>query len=338
MLSQHSYRFVPVVVLLAAAVSCDRRETPVAPNASVTTTGVIFESNWTTATGATLSALTDGGRWGFWNDGTNGTLQAGAHIMEVVPGGPPGYTNSLRVQQRGECGECWADVRKNEFIAAPNADYFVRFYFKTDDVNATVQDHGVEPWNGHATDDLTYLNKTEGPSGWGFRLKIGVNATDGHGGFWPTFDWNLVDCGGVCTADNQNYQPLAYGTWYRLEYWVHFTPSSPNHIQIHPRVYNAAGTLLYQDANFVQEGYLWDGGAVCGGTNDWRLDRWHTRIVSGCNPGGDFQIDPTPGDEQTGTTLQGFLMGNNGQAGAQNTGLFWYYAGLRIRDDTWPGP
>jgi N-acetylneuraminic acid mutarotase len=314
--------------------------------------GVVFESNWTTGTGADSDAIMDRGSatpWSDWNDGSGGSLQAGAHIMEVVSnvGLPLPYTNALRVQQRGSTGpnpNAWADVRKNEFIATPNTDYYVRFYFKTNDVNGTTQDHGVEPWNGHATDDLTYLNKNEGPSGWGFRLTIGVNATDGHGGPWPIQHWNLVDCGGVCSAMNQNYQPLAYNTWYRLEYWVQFM--SPDHIRVHPRVYNAAGTLLYDKANFVQDGYLSDAGAVCprppltGGTNDWRLDRWYSRIVTGCNPGGDFQVNPTPtpGTGQRGTTLQGFLMGNNGQNEAQNTGLFWYYAGLQIRTDTWPDP
>jgi len=31
-------------------------------------------------------------------------------------------------------------------------------------------------------------------------------------------------------------------------------------------------------------------------------------------------------------------MGNNGQAGSSDTGRYWYYAGLQVRTDTWPGP
>jgi hypothetical protein len=31
-------------------------------------------------------------------------------------------------------------------------------------------------------------------------------------------------------------------------------------------------------------------------------------------------------------------MGNNGQGGALDTGLYWYYAGVQIRTDHWAGP
>src|SRR5206468_2681657 len=33
-----------------------------------------------------------------------------------------------------------------------------------------------------------------------------------------------------------------------------------------------------------------------------------------------------------------FDVGNNGQAGAADTGLYWYVAGVQLRSDTWPGP
>src|SRR2546427_10452026 len=31
-------------------------------------------------------------------------------------------------------------------------------------------------------------------------------------------------------------------------------------------------------------------------------------------------------------------MGNNGNFGAVDTGLYWYFSALQIRNDTWPGP
>src|SRR5207247_8529402 len=31
-------------------------------------------------------------------------------------------------------------------------------------------------------------------------------------------------------------------------------------------------------------------------------------------------------------------MGNNGNFGAADTGLYWYFAAVQIRNDTWPGP
>jgi hypothetical protein len=36
--------------------------------------------------------------------------------------------------------------------------------------------------------------------------------------------------------------------------------------------------------------------------------------------------------------MNDFGLGNNGQFGAADTGLYWYFAGLQIRTDTWPGP
>ena len=35
--------------------------------------------------------------------------------------------------------------------------------------------------------------------------------------------------------------------------------------------------------------------------------------------------------------LTKFAMGNNGQKDAVDTRLAWYYAGLQIRTDWWPG-
>jgi hypothetical protein len=48
------------------------------------------------------------------------------------------------------------------------------------------------------------------------------------------------------------------------------------------------------------------------------------------NAGYRFCTDPVP--------LQSFAMGNNGQQGSVDTGLFWYFAGVQIRTDRWPGP
>jgi hypothetical protein len=284
---------------------------------------VLFQSNWTTALGATDSAIRDTnaacGPWTEWNDG-------GDHLLSVVAGGPPGYANALRVQQRGGSATAWGDVRKNPFMAAANTDYYLRYYFMTNDVAGCSQDHGVEPWIVASQYlDLTYLDKDEGPSGWGLRLVIGGNATDGHGGPYPIFNWFLV---------GQNSRPLSYGVWYRLEYWVHFT--STNHIQVHPRVYDASSALLYQDSDFVQEDY---GSTLYNGFNDWTLALWYSRASGAGTPTyGDFQVNGSPDSLQAASTLQSLLFGNNGSGSSVDTGLYWYYAGVQARSDTWCGP
>ena len=304
---------------------------------------VLFLSEWTTALGATDAALRDVNSptpWTLWNDNSGGSLLNGAHIMEVVDNAfPPGYTRSLRVQQRGSSPS--ADVRKDTAIATANIDYYLRYYFMTNDTGGTYQDHGVEPWTGRSPpqyNDLTYLDKNETASGWGLRLTIGdyednTEPCFSHGGRYPFVNWNLR--GG--DANNLPNPVLAYNTWYRLEYWVHF--DSASHVQVHPRIYSANGVLLYADGDFFQSGYgTQDGCSGTGPKGDWTLELWYTRIVAGCNPRGDFYIDQTPApDQHTATTLQGLLMGNNGSLSSNSTGLFWYYAGVKICADTWCG-
>jgi hypothetical protein len=36
--------------------------------------------------------------------------------------------------------------------------------------------------------------------------------------------------------------------------------------------------------------------------------------------------------------MNDFGVGNNGQAGAVDTGKYWYFAGVEVRTDRWPGP
>jgi hypothetical protein len=330
------------------AAGCDPQEAPVAAppssNAVAVTSGaVVFESNWTTGAGADPRAIMDSGSatpWDIWEDGSQGTLQGGAHIMEVVNGiAPLGYLSSLRVQQRGSTDidpNAWADVRRVKAVPTGNTDYYLRFYVMTSDVNGTAGDHGVEPWiDASQYGDIVYLSKREGPTGWGLKLLIeAFGPPVGPNGRYPIFNWFLV---GQQNPEAIPLEVLSYNTWYRLEFWVHFTV--PNRMQVHPRVYDASGTLLYQDADFVQEDY--GSAADCGGASDWTLERWYSRIISTCNPTGDFGVNQHPAPEQVAqgaTTLQSIVMGNNGQAGALNTGLFWYYAGVQIRTDTWPGP
>src|SRR5260221_1788455 len=60
--------------------------------------GVVFESDWSTSTGTSQSAVRDGTRWGNYWEFNNGT---GAQLMSVVTGGPGGR-NALKVLQRGQ--------------------------------------------------------------------------------------------------------------------------------------------------------------------------------------------------------------------------------------------
>ena len=251
---------------------------------------IVFESNWPTI-GTSTAAVTDGGRWPTWNEYDDDG--SGTQLLTVVSGGPSGL-NALRVLQRGHDA---AHLIKENFIAQ-SQDYYVRFYMKTDDTSSA-GDHivTVEPFH-YA--NLTFMRKYGGSTTWGFDLSM-----YGCSQSYPVVHWGPP-------------QRLNNGQWYRFEYFVDFVNAT--NIRIHPRVYDASGTLIYSDADFQQEDF---GSSTWNGRSDWTLASYYAAGHTSC-------VQPT--------WMNDFSMGNNGQQGAGNTGRFWYYAGLQIRTDTWPGP
>ena len=281
-----------LVVILAGGVSARFADAPLPADP-----GVIFESNWETATGNSTNAITNGGRWPGYDQFDNPPTP----LMSVVTGGPSGQ-NALRVQQRGPLYP--AQVFKTNFIAQ-STDYFLRYYFKTDDTSSA-GDHIVTVGPGISVppgDSLTFMRKYGGSTDWKMTL-------------------SAYGCGNPFGYPLQHWGPgprLANGQWYRLEYHVDFVDS--NHMRVHPRIYNASNTLLYDDDDFRQEN--WGASSPWNGRNDWTLASFYAA-------GHTFCVDPG--------VMNDFGMGNNGQAAASNTGLYWYYAGVQIRTDTWPGP
>jgi len=257
----------------------------------VTGGGIVFQSDWST-TGTAASAVTDGGRWGSYSEFNNGTS---VQLLSVVSGGPGGR-NALQVLERGST---YAAEVEQDAILPPSTDYYVRFYMRNDDTSPA-EDHAVEP--GLFSDSwssLIYIRKSSSASGW-----QNVVATINAG--YPINFWNTG-------------ATLAHGVWYRFEYYIHYVDAT--HVQVHPRVYDASGTLLWSDADFKQADY--------GATTPWNgSDTW--TLASYYAAGYSFPVDPTK--------LINFAMGNNGQAGAVDTGLAWYFAGVIIRTDQWPGP
>ncbi|MGH2604136.1 MAG: hypothetical protein ACRDJ9_32710, partial [Dehalococcoidia bacterium] len=90
-------------------------------------------------------------------------------------------------------------------------------------------------------------------------------------------------------------------------------------VLVHPRVYNASDSLILSDADFRQLSW---GRADWHGRSDWTLASYYAA-------GHSFCVDPA--------ALTSFGMGNNGQRGAVDTGLPWYFAAVEIRTDDWPG-
>jgi hypothetical protein len=261
--------------------------------------GMIFDSSWDTAVGPSRTAVTDGGRWPHYWEFNNGT---GLQLLSVVPGGPNGH-NALRVQQRGTLAA--AQLQIND-VTPLSTDFYVRYYMMNDDTSSS-GDHVVtvdsrEYWN------LTFTRKYSSASNWRFVISL-----YGCGYIYPIGHWGPT-------------VRLSHGQWYRFEYYVHYT--SANRVRVYPRIYDAAGNLILSDSDFWQEN---PGGAVWNGRRDWTLASYYAA-------GFDFCVNPSAETVLGGHNMTNFSLGNNGQASAADTGLSWYFAGVQLRTDTWPGP
>jgi hypothetical protein len=250
----------------------------------------VFTSNWDTATGTSTNAVTDGGRWPNYWEFNNGTS---VQLLSVVSGGVNGH-NALRVQQRGST---FAANLQIDNVLPQSKDYYLRFYMKNDDTS-NAGDHivTVDTYN---YSNLTFMRKYGSASTWNF-----VASLYGCGYTYPIGHWGPASS-------------LVNGQWYRFEYHVDYTTA--NRVQIHPRVYNAAGQLILSDAHFLQSDV---GEASWNGRSDWTLASYYAAGNTFCvNPG----------------WMNDLGLGNNGQQGAGDTGKYWYFSGVEIRTDRWPG-
>lgn len=252
---------------------------------------VVFQSTWDTATGTSREAVTDGGRWpNYWEFNRN----TGVQLLSVVPDGVNGH-HALRVEQRGSA--LAANLQLDDFIA-PSHDYYLRYYMRNDDTSRAA-DHVVTV-DTYQYPNLTFMRKAGSPTGWNIISSFyGCGYTDPIGHWGPA-------------------QKLSNGAWYRFEYFVHFVDAT--HIRVHPRVYDAAGTLILSEDDFRQSDF---GSTVWKGRNTWTLSSYYAA-------GNAFCVRPQWTND--------LGLGNNGQQGATVTGLAWYFSAVEIRTDGWPGP
>jgi hypothetical protein len=194
-------------------------------------------------------------------------------------------------------GSSFAANLQIDNVLPQSRDFYLRYYMKNDDTSSA-GDHIVTA-DTYNYANLTYMRKTGGASNWNFVISM-----YGCGYTYPIGHWGPA-------------VPLANGQWYRLEYYVHYVDAT--HVQVHPRVYDANGNLILADAQFRQSDF---GGASWNGRSDWTLESYYAA-------GHSFCVNPA--------WLNDFGLGNNGQFGAADTGQYWYFAGVEIRTDRWPG-
>lgn len=190
--------------------------------------GIVFESAWSTATGATREAVTDGGRWP--------VLACGPvfdRVLSVVPGAPldfPEGGNVLKVRMSGEnCG-----MLQREDVVPASTTHWGRFWIRNDE-HGNKNDHPVAYYNVHpaapiqAVPFVRYANNL-GPGQW----QAGLYGDSKY----PTNRWYSP--------------PLMNGVWYRYEWEMRYLSATT--FQVWPRIYSASGQLLYTAANYTHEG------------------------------------------------------------------------------------
>lgn len=271
------------------------------------TQGRLFVSNWDTAIGNTQEAIDDGGAWDMlWCSGTPSPNMF--DIMTVVPGSDVGWTltdNVLRITQRGASG-C-ANVETTNSIE-PGTDFYVRFYVRNDDPTAL----NFHPVTLNCCGDIQAVLWSRFSEQDGYRPGFGFGTDD-----YPTNRWHPGD------PAEPGSDLLPYGVWHRFELHVEFVDDFD--VQIHPRIYGPDGELIADESTIVNVDYDPN---VAGHST---LEQWYAdgNVVSftdlelashfGLGTEGSQGADDTCPDGETGCT-------------------YWYYAGVEIRDDTWPGP
>lgn len=279
-------------VTVAAIRVADPGGSPPPPPATV------FETNWTAATGSTREAVTDGGRWDIL------ACEASfANVLSVVPGAPLGFseaTNVLRVRQLGS-GPCGVIQKTN---AVPRStSHWARFYFRNDE-SGTRNDHTFAYNNVHG--------------GLGMQaVPFARYALDQAAGQWrPSIIFRDV------YPYNRWYPPpLQAGTWYRYEYHMEFVTETT--FRLWPRIYTAAGALLYDSDDFYTEQ----------GTRTVNLTQYYG--AGGMNrtvPLGVLNTESSNPD-----VARHLGVGNEGNSTAANTGGYWYYAKLALSTAGWIG-
>ena len=260
-----------------------------APLPTPTPTGLVFSSDWSSGTPQDT-----------WDDYFEFNNNTGVYLMSVIAGAGPHGENALKVLQRGSTFA--ANLQKKNLFP-PGTDFYVRYYFRTDDTSPN-GDH-IATCEFYNYQSLTYLRKYGGPTSW--QPNVSMYGCNAGTGIYPRSHWHPRG-------------QLQNGVWYRFEYFVHFT--TPLAIEVHPRIYDVAGTLLYQDADWLQEDYGGSGDLSYLGNDHWDLASYYAASH-------DFCCVPQ--------WLTAFSVGNNGQAGAADTGLPWWFAKVAISTAGWIG-
>jgi len=186
-----------------------------------------FSSDWSTTTGITSNAVTDGGKWDY-ESGDNGTATA----LEVLPGtavrGDPWTLtpNVLAIYMRGSNH----DYVISKINAVPQSTtHWGRCYIMFEPGVSHQRNMHPFAYDPVGSIDLVHLNWGGGTAPW---VAVSVFA-----------DYRMGTQGG--------YTSLTPGTWYRYEWEIEYI--TPTTVKLWPRLYSLAGRLLNDATGFLHE-------------------------------------------------------------------------------------
>ena len=230
-------------LILATGICCGPDSTSV--NVGVTPpppAGLLISAKWSTATGNTAQAVTDGGkaitRWCVWQD-----------VLRVVTGGPVNWTltpNVLSVRSIQGCGHVEFE---NLFPLPATAEQFwaVRYYTMNGTGQTDTEQHPHTFWPVGAIEAIhSGYEPLGGQNGnWYLRASWGAGnynqSESGTGG--PRFPWYPMDGTSV-----QNRRILVRDVWYRYEFILHWMNATQ--YRVYPRLYDMAGNLLNDETTW----------------------------------------------------------------------------------------
>lgn len=200
-----------------------------------TQANVIFHSDWATALGRTDAAILDAAKPKPWND-----LLNRGDALEVVRSTGLDFptANVLRVDAvyRSGGGAYAANPRYSGLpVPGVGGSLYYRWYYQ-----CTVPNSYDSDPNSHPIQD--YLSGATGQTNWAFRVTTHTNGTwsPDISVAWSTIAWP-DNHWGPATSLNKNQT-------YRFE--VQIKRTSVSTFEIHARIYDTAGNLLYGDADF----------------------------------------------------------------------------------------
>jgi len=222
-------RAVGTALIVVASSCCSSDTAQVRVENPVSTEGLLLQSDWSTATGNSFEAVSDGGkglvRWCVWDE-----------VLSVVPGAPLNWTRTSNVLGIRSIDNCGHVEYENLFpLPCDNEEQFwaARFYVMNGVGQSDSKDHPLTFWPVGAIEMVHLALHRVQPNGdWSPRY-IGTTSP------------NDFPFGVVLRDDDGRLVHIPAGTWIRYEFILHWRNATE--FRWYPRVYDVDGNLLYDE-------------------------------------------------------------------------------------------